>query len=169
MTSAPPGWKLNTVTNQWEQVTPANTVTTLLNAVANTGPQASSYLGAGLSTVGAVTAINSVLPTGGAEVLQHGAEATLAGLSGNIPGAITGGVLFATGILGIIRNEQSKGQKPTEAEIHSAVISMSADQLRSLLSIAYPDTTVILHNAQTGSVDTTTNSNNVNAGIASGK
>ena len=105
-------------------------------AAKTTGPQASSYAGASaITAMGAIgsliTATGGSLPAGTDEVINQAAGAALAGISGNIPGAVLGGVSALAGLLAIYRTEQTR---ISDEQIQNAVASMPRDQLLSLLN-----------------------------------
>ncbi|WP_347989491.1 hypothetical protein [Methylomonas sp. AM2-LC] len=101
----------------------------VLTAIQNTGPQASSYAGVGLST--AIGAAAAYFPPGTTDLAANAAGAVLSGLTGNIPGALLGGIAVASGLMAIIRNEQSG--KLSNEQIQSVVSGLTQQQLISLL------------------------------------
>ena len=108
----------------------SNSLVDVLTAIQNAGPQASSYSGVGLAT--AIASAATYLPAGSTDAASQVAGAVLSGLTGNIPGAVLGGIAAGSALLSIIRNENSPARLTNE-QIQSVVSSLSQSQLISLL------------------------------------
>ena len=106
-----------------------STVQIVKNAVKNTGPQASTYGGiAQTAGLGALTLVSTGLTPQGADLAGQAADAAIAGVGGNYPAAILGGVSVLFSLLQIYRNEAS-----SNAAIEKNVNSKSVDELRDEL------------------------------------